>query len=333
MAVTETNGGELSPEMGQRLHVAASPEQLTPPAEIARGVLIYEDYIDADFGTHIQRGIAKIAGVEVDFTDEWLDDDKNPNPERYVLIPGFMGIKPSYSKIRRMIALGGGRATTYKSHPDNKGLAHKLNPVNLITDIKELITDPWQLLTPEVQTSKAGYAVVRRAYAQSNKPVHLVGHSMGGPISLEIAAHKLDKVGSVTVIGSAGLEDHNMLVMASRLPGFFKEELVPALPLLHEEFDLGVLQHVIDYVAKHPYLTAGEMRHVVGVDSRQTIQYLRNKEIPVDVIQMVDDHLFDEATVHQNVSRFVRRYRAVSGNHLKPQLEPDETADLILDAA
>lgn len=323
--------GHGGPEqMGRHLSVASTPEQLTPPALAARGVLIYQDFIDPDSGTHIQRGLCKIAGVEVDFTDEWLD--ANENPESYVLIPGFMGIKPSYSKIRRMIALGGGRATTYKSHPD-KDILDRLNPMNLVAGVKQLFTDPWELLTPEIQTSKAGYAMVRRAFAQTGKPVHLVGHSMGGPISLEIAAHKKDKVGSVTVIGSAGLEDHNMLVMASRLPGFVDEELIPALPQLHEEFDLGVVQHVIDYVLKHPYLTLGEMRHVVGVDSRPTVQYLGSIGVPVHVIQMIDDHLFDEPTVHNEVSRFVRRYRAVSGNHLKPQLEPDATADLILDAA
>lgn len=303
-----------SPGMGRRLHVFRNPEELTPPSELALGVLIYEDYESAE-GTRIRRGVDRIGGAAIHFTDESPLDFEDPEPILYV--PGFYGIKPGYSLPRHHTALRGRRAVTFKV-PRSNGLSG---------------WHPNYLFTPERLTSQAAYAMFRRLLRDPGvNEVHIAGHSMGGPISAEIADHK-PGVGSVTLIGSAGLEDHSMFSLARKLPGFFAHEIAPSIPVLGRDFEVGVVKHMLEYALMNPRLTLGEIRQVTSVDARPTIKRLvsKKKPVPVYAIQMQDDHLFDEPTVHAEVARYVTRYLRVPGIHLKPQLEPEETVDAILE--
>jgi pimeloyl-ACP methyl ester carboxylesterase len=302
---------------GRHLEVARTPEELTPPAEIAGGVLIYEAY-ETDVGTHITRGIASIAGAEVNFTDETPVGIVDTEP--YVLIPGFGGIKPGYSRFRHELAVAGHRAISYKP-PRTQKPGAKWHPGNLFAR--------------ERLTSKAGYAMVRRLTNEDAVTgVHLVGHSMGGPIATEMAAHKSDRIHSVTLVGSAGLEDHNALTMARRLPGFLKDELLPALPLLHDEFNISAVKHIAEYALRSPLLTMAEARQVSRVNARPTLEFLGVLGIGITIVQLEDDHLFIEENVKKQSAHLANqgRYLVMPGNHLWPQLEPETAAHTILDA-
>lgn len=305
--------GQEGSEMSRHLEVARTPEELTPPAEIARGVLIYEDYT-TDEGTRLVRGIASIAGAKVHFTDE------SPlgiiDHEPFVIFPGFGGIKPGYKKLRHELAASGRRAVSY-APPRRQGLMASMHPNHLFA--------------PEKLTSKAGYAVARYLLRDEEvNGLHLAGHSMGGPIATEVAAHK-EGILSVTLLGSAGLEDHDMMTMGKRMPGFILHELIPALPMLRDEFNPSAVGHIAEYGLFNPYLTFGEVRQVSGADARPTIRHLGKLGVAVNVVQMEDDHLFIESNVHNQSSKLVDRYVVLTGNHLKPQLDPEETANTILE--
>lgn len=71
---------------------------------------------------------------------------------------------------------------------------------------------------PDVLADRLLYTV-EEAYALTRKPVHLVGHSLGGMLSRAVTSFAPDKVGSVITLGSPfrGLRSHPQVMRTSHL--------------------------------------------------------------------------------------------------------------------
>src|SRR5262249_12779363 len=59
---------------------------------------------------------------------------------------------------------------------------------------------------------------VERARHETGRPVHLVGHSLGGMLARSLASRRPDLVASVVTLGSPfrGIRSHPLVLMASR---------------------------------------------------------------------------------------------------------------------
>lgn len=319
--------GEMSPEQRQQcLDASLSLTGFTPSAINAEGVF-YDpgleirqpridtsfrviDTFETEYGTRVTKGVGRIGNAAIKYTDEEPLDFEDPEP--ILIIPGFEGIEAGYADLRAKIARNRRRARTYKVPRVQDGLT----PFHLR-----------YLFAPERLTSQAGYANVRHMnQAPHVKGVHVLGHSMGGPIGANIADHK-KSILSLTLVGAAGLEDHSMLTLGRRLPGFICGEVIPALPKLCQGFELEAAYDALEYMLRNPHLTISEVRQVSRANIRPLFRRLLDKNIRVNVIQMEDDHLFDERNVHNEVARLVSRYIRTGGNHLKPQTDAQDTAD------
>jgi triacylglycerol lipase len=59
---------------------------------------------------------------------------------------------------------------------------------------------------------------IERAYAETGRPVHLIGHSLGGILSIGVAARMQDKIASINVLGSPfrGIHSHALVLAAGQ---------------------------------------------------------------------------------------------------------------------
>lgn len=76
----------------------------------------------------------------------------------------------------------------------------------------------WNRDCPDVLADRL-LLTVERAYETTRKPVHLVGHSLGGMLSRAVTSFAPDKVGSVITLGSPfrGLRSHPQVLRTSNL--------------------------------------------------------------------------------------------------------------------
>lgn len=260
-------------------------------------------------------GFAKIAGAETKFTNERPHQLIDETP--ILLVPGFHGIKPGYKKLRGAIVETGRDATTYEPR--------------LMQDLLTSM-DPRRLIYPEKLTSKCAYAVMRALHQMyGHEKFDLAGHSMGGPIASDIALHKPEMVRSLILLGSAGLEDHNLISMAQRVSRFITKELIPAAPQLRNDFDHRIVGYVIRHSLGNPLLTAREMFDVCGRDIRSNIVKHGTDGIATFVFQFEDDSLFITERVWEQSGHLPDHFEIIQGsNHLAPQLQPDRIGHLIV---
>jgi pimeloyl-ACP methyl ester carboxylesterase len=92
---------------------------------------------------------------------------------------------------------------------------------------------PWIPGTP-MHPAALAEAVVRTLDAQQVGRAHLVGNSLGGWVTLELAAARSDRVASVTALAPAGLRDEPLTHIgpAFRMNRYVSVVLRPLLPVL-----------------------------------------------------------------------------------------------------
>lgn len=107
--------------------------------------------------------------------------------EAVITVPGFMGSDLYLREMNRWL-----RRIGYTSYPS--GIGRNMDCPDILAD---------KLL-----------ATVERAYEETEKPVHLIGHSLGGMLSRAVTRFAPDLVGSVITLGSPfrGLRSHPQVI-------------------------------------------------------------------------------------------------------------------------
>lgn len=114
------------------------------------------------------------------------------NRTAVVIIPGFLGMDMSLFELHAWLARVG-----YRPYFSGMGLAADC---------------------PDVLASKLA-ATIERAYADTGRRVHLVGHSLGGIFARSAAVRMPDHIASVTTLGSSfrGLVVHRFVLTLGKL--------------------------------------------------------------------------------------------------------------------
>lgn len=260
------------------------------------------------------------ANVESTLESPLAAQDKVP----LLYIPGYQGIKPAYYQARTHTARYGRRAISFKVDRWQEWLAdfhpkHALHPERLHVQAVKGIMDFYSQLYGFEQYD-------------------LSGHSMGGWIAALVAERWPHLVRSVILDASAGLEPHNALTLAPRLPLFAFGELIPGAingRLGFENLSLrkvalqGLLHSVIN-----PYRTASEGLAVSRCDVRPKLTTIREKGIKTAIVGYGSDRLLPVSKMYQHARHLVDEFIVFPINeagHLGPQGYPAEVAQLHVD--
>lgn len=105
------------------------------------------------------------------------------NGEAVITVPGFLGSDAYLREMNRWL-----RRIGYNSYPS--GIGRNMDCPDILAD--RLV------------------GTINRAFEETKKPVHLVGHSLGGMLSRAVTGFAPEKIGSVITLGSPfrGLRSH-----------------------------------------------------------------------------------------------------------------------------
>lgn len=267
-----------------------------------------------------------ISGARVDWTMIRPSDSNLVVDDRPILIEnGLCGSDEAYFSLAE--ALGNrGYKVLVKTPPRHQ------NPT--------VAYQPHNLLHPMELQSKAGWAVMRDYMRQfpavgdyAPQQFHIVGHSMGGPVSADLAQHHKEHVASLTLVASAGLERHHTPKMAYRLGKVALKELAPAVVLpgriANGKLALASLKHVTSVVNR----TAREALEVSNTYAIPVLKELKSADIPLHAIQPVNDHFFPFQKQLGAIHLFERfiKFNVGRADHLAPQTQSELMAAVISD--
>lgn len=162
--------------------------------------------------------------------------------------------------------------------------------------------------------------------------VKLRSHSMGGRTGVAVAEAAPERVDHITLVNAAGLEEHSLLVMMSRLTKFMKNDILPHRSLLYQEFhDPQVAVDIMRYILQNPLRTAAEAISISEADIRDRVRRLIGLQgIAVSIIDAEYDSLVSNKGVEASLGGEVMHYAMLSNpeiGHLGPQTHPTEMVD------
>lgn len=268
--------------------------------------------------TRCYRRTAEIAAARVNYTLEVPLDAKDDTPA--IVFNGYGGIKSAYYALRHEMAARGKPTITYEPARRQAGLAG---------------LHPKHLLHPDRLASQSGWAVMRDAAdAFGICQFDAIGHSMGGKVIRDIAARHPEFFRSAVFLDSVGLEDHTLLILTRRIPGFMHHEVIPSLDSLHLKSRWNAARQMTRYILGNPYRTLGEGIAVGQCDIREDIQYnLRPHGIKTICCVAAGDRLISaQRTAEKSLGLFdyfvEHPDRAIG--HLAPQKVPSAIGATIL---
>lgn len=270
----------------------------------------------------IVKGYARIADAVTHYTITEPHPDDVEDPIGILIVNGFGGIKEAYTDLDTTFALNGRRSISFK--PIRKqgfrgrlDIRHRVNPLKL--------------------HSQGAYAVMRAVQEEHGiEQFDVAGHSLGGVAGTDVARHHPNLVRSLILMGSAGLEDHNLAVMASRVPAFLRDELVPALPILRERYGSSTIVKEFEYLLESPSRTLTEMVAVSRADITNRVRLVGQLGVMTAALQFNEDRLFFTENVRAKSAWAFDEFRVYSdmlAGHIAPQIDPEgvalETLDII----
>lgn len=273
--------------------------------------------ISPNKNTRLIHGLARTASTEVVYTIEFPHADDTIDPVPGLFVNGFCGIKAGYRGPRHETALSGKPAITLEQ---NRQLT-----LRSAAD-KDTFIKPARLLCKAVGVVMKD---VRDTYGYEQ--VDLIGHSMGGYISANVAEHRPERVRSVTFLASAGMEPHSLWVIARRFPAVAKD-MLSALPQLPEELR-PMIRNELEHVLANPTRTLSEGISVANCDIRPQIRKLGKIGIITAALQFAADGFFPLDKVRQHSENIVDRFEVHPNEklgHLGPQIDPKGTVDIWL---
>jgi pimeloyl-ACP methyl ester carboxylesterase len=279
------------------------------------GVFIFER---GDIATHISQGVVHIGGAAIKYTLEEPLEIEDPTP--MLLVPGYGGIKPAYKELRGAVAQLGKPAVTFRAPRTQKRFAtyhpkHLLHPERLLTQsvigITKNVIDRWG---------------EKRGFTQ----LDIAGHSMGGPAIVGAGIIHPELFQTATAVASAGLDGHNMFVLAGRVKGVVTEELAPLIKDVRVARDYKTVLHMAHYIGRNPWRTTTEGLAVANCNIREEVVTLGNLGVKTAALQFASDQFFPlDGVVAHSGDRFdhFREFPDSQANHMWPMIDPEGVAE------
>jgi len=174
--------------------------------------------------------------------------------------------------------------------------------------------------------------------ALSIDSVNLIGHSMGGAISMKTAIKAPKRVKSVTTFGSAGLGiDINMEYIDGFIGSDSRREIKPFLEQLF--FDAGLVsRQMIDDILKYKRLdhvpeSLRELADTVftgGKQSENLVEAFKATGIPMTAIHGADDKIIPAA--HSEAAKSFAKVEILAGTGHMAQMEKSKEANALIAA-
>lgn len=255
-------------------------------------------------------GEIAVAGTSSTFS---LDIPQNPVDKTVnVVIYGFAGCDAAYRGLA-------------KAMTQEQGLITMTCQLSRFQHPKAAL-HPSHLTKPTALTSKIVRASIGALpnYGLSDR-VNLFGHSMGGWIGAELAAHKPHIVDNLVLFGSAGLIDHSPLTLAPGIPKLLGRI---AFDLATRRPDAIQPRHAVDtlkHIVSNPVLTVGEAMAVSKCNIRETLQSIDGPTVAV--LHPTDDEFFDAGKVAAATASITPHVTLLDGlGHGAPITHPSEVA-------
>lgn len=251
-------------------------------------------------------------------TDAGDSDDSTP----IFIVPGYGGIKPAYRQLREAIVQHGRPAITLRPIRDT-GL-----PVPSPRDLIHPEKLPGETLCKIMEDMEARYG---------HEKFDLLAHSMGGFVATEFAKCYPERVRSLTLVASVGIEDHNLATFVPRrILGFLKNEFLPHFATLRQENEAKMALEALYYVARNPIRTLGEGVALSFCNIRDDLRRLETDEgIPVNIMLFESDELI-KYSPNIEQARFITgqviTFPDEEANHMWPQLQPGPVGKLAVAA-
>lgn len=229
--------------------------------------------------SHTMSGLAIQANVYI--PEEIVD------PKPLVVLPGYFGCLKDYSDYCAAVAEHGKVAATLE-------LPRVRSMLRTVLDVKD-IADPQKLPTQSAHGLLQALESQEDEIGVSFDSVDIEGHSRGGPTSLLYAQRFPERVNSVTLDSPAGLEDHDIFLLASRLPAFFRNDVFEGIKNgeMSHLFDRKGVLRTASHLLLNPLRTASEAFDISKRDTRVPLKNVKNHEIPVGLSVLGHDDLID----------------------------------------
>ncbi len=265
------------------------------------------------------QGITEVVGAPLRYTYEYpLEEVTDEVP--FLIIPGYGGIKPAYRRLRESLVQSGKPAIT-------------LRPLRCHSIAAA--THPSYFLKPSALPSRAVYGIMNDLrISHGVDTFDLAGHSMGGWVASRVAERHSDKVRSVSLVASAGLEDHSPTLLIKRLPKFFAKEFLPRMRQVAIEDELRFARDALHYVLRNPARTLAEGVAVAKCDIRPSLVRLGECGVRTAILNFSSDYLIQNKTTKSEVGHLVdhcETHERSDLGHLAPQVHPDLVASRLVE--
>lgn len=255
----------------------------------------------------IDEHIARTGHAEAHWTYHHAPDKQYERP--LVIVGGYFGIEAAYRPVATAAANQGLDVITIDP-PRKQRADHAFHPDHL--------------LHPERLLAQMTCRVVKNACdIYGIQSVDGAGHSMGGPGVTHAARRCPDRFHSITLWGSAGVSEHGLWQLASRVPAV-ASEAYGALPQLVRNFPLGTALSFLRYITTNPERTLGEAIAVSRSNIVQDIKVLGSLGVATAAMLYKKDGFFKPHEVAAKIAGSVDALEELNYGHLAPQTHPDE---------
>lgn len=265
------------------------------------GVFIYPQNVIENAGnlstveTKAFKASRQIGGMEVRsvmYRPKDTSDIKDSVP--LLVCPGYFGNLKDYIDFCQAVASLGKPALTPQL-PRLKDLPHTFDP--------EDIADPQKLPSQAAWGTVAGFSESEDKTEVSFDKIDLKGHSRGGITASLFSKRHPDLVETLNLDSSAGLEDHDLKLLASRLGSFAKNDLVPGMlnGELSRMLNIKGILNTLGYIALNPPRTLMEAVDIAQSDTRAVLRDVRDHGIPIGFnLYEHDDLISAEKTIEHS---------------------------------
>lgn len=275
-----------------------------------------EDFLVQAGATNVSvyEGRTAIAGARVEFKVFEPDHVSEETPIH--IRNGFFGAGPAYFGLAAALAKRGRRTVVSECVRDQFGLGtFALNPLRL--------------------PAQAGYGVIKYTNAIfGTRQADIIGHSMGGPTTTQLALRHPGMIRAISYTGPAGQDGRNQIPY--RLKSAVKvlgDEVVTNSVKLRQEYDpeRSMVVDAIGYGARF-IRTAREAIAVARVDDAEHIRALHRLGIRIGAVLMEHDGFFNPTDIQITMRGAYDAIHIIpDAIHIDPNINPDSHAQTQLE--